>query len=183
MARIEPREVRHRGYGPTAKILHWLIVALVATQYVIGWTMPDIHRGTTPEGLIAWHLWVGAAIILVLVIRILWRLTHPVPLVRDNVPRWQQLLAALTHGLLYLVLAILLLLGWANASARGFPISLFGIVPLPPIMPAGSRPGMAMGDIHSFIGWVLLALVGVHVLAALYHRFVLRDQVLERMLP
>jgi cytochrome b561 len=183
MSTVKPRNATTPGYGSTAKLLHWLIVALLAIQYVIGWAMPDIHRGTKTEGLIAWHLWVGALIVLVVVARVLWRLTHPVPLLRDNVPAWQHTLARLTHGLLYLILVVLVGLGWVNASARGYSVTLFGIMPLPAIAPEGSRFGMAAGDVHSFVGWCLLALVGLHVAAALYHRLILRDQVLQRMLP
>jgi len=183
MSVTKPGAATGSGYGAMDKILHWLIVALLAIQYVIGWTMPDIHRGTKPEGLIAWHLWFGALLIIVIVIRIVWRLTHPVPLLSDGTPAWQNLLARLTHGLLYLTLVVVLGLGWANASARGYSVSLFGLIPLPPIMPEGSRPGMAAGDIHSFLGWCLLALIGLHLLAALYHYLILRDRVLQRMLP
>jgi cytochrome b561 len=171
------------SYGPTAKIFHWLIVALLVIQYAIGWAMPDIHRGTKPEGLIAWHLWVGALLVLVVAARVLWRLTHPVPLLEDGAPAWQNTLARLTHGLLYLILVALVGLGWANASARGYAVTLFGMMPLPAIMPEGSRIGMAAGNIHSAIGWLLLALIGLHIAAALYHRLIRRDQVWQRMLP
>lgn len=171
------------GYGPVAKTLHWLIFALLTAQYALGWTMPDVHRDTKPEGLIAWHLGVGAAIIAVLLIRLIWRAMSPVPLETDNLPRWQVVLAHATHWLLYLGLVVLLGLGWANASARGFPVSLLGVVPLPPIMPVGSQIGLQAGDIHIFLSWCLLAVIGLHVLGALYHRIILRDRVLQRMLP
>jgi cytochrome b561 len=80
-------------------------------------------------------------------------------------------------------LVVLLGLGWANASARGWSVTLFGMAPLPPLTPVGLPAGMQAGDIHSFIGWVLLALIGLHILAALYHRLILRDRVLQRILP
>lgn len=171
------------GYGPFGKLLHWLVFALLVAQYALGWTMPDVHRGTKPDGLIAWHLGVGAVIVAVIVIRLIWRFSYPVPLETENTPPWQNLVARATHWLLYLGLVVLVLLGWANASARGFPITLFGIVPLPPLAPVGSRIGMEAGDIHIFVGWCLLALIGLHVAAALYHRIILRDRVLQRMLP
>ncbi len=171
------------GYGPVGKTLHWLIFALLAAQYALGWTMPDVHRDTKAEGLIAWHLGVGAAIIAVVLLRLIWRAMNPVPLETKNLPPWQVFLAHATHWLLYLGLVVLLGLGWANASARGFPIALLGVVPLPPIMPVGSRIGLQAGDIHIFLSWCLLAIIGLHVLAALYHRVVLRDRVLQRMLP
>lgn len=170
-------------YGTTAKLLHWLVVALLVVQYALGWTMPDVRRGTVPDGLIAWHLAVGALIVVVVLFRLLWRLRYPVALLDDGSPAWQQLLAGLTHWLLYVVLALLLLLGWANASARGWTVAVLGVVPLPPLAAAGSRIGMEAGDIHSIVGWCLLALVGLHVAAALYHRIIRRDQVLQRMLP
>ncbi len=172
-----------RGYDPVAKILHWLVFALVAAQFVLGWTMPDIHRDTKPEGLIAWHLAVGASLVVVLVIRFVWRLFHFVPLVTEDVPRWQQRLAYATHWLLYLVLFALVLLGWTNASARDYRAAVLGLVPLPPLAPIRSSWGMEAGDLHVLLSWVLLGLVGLHVAAALYHRFVRRDRVMARMLP
>jgi cytochrome b561 len=171
------------GYGPVAKTLHWLLFALLTAQFLVGWTMPDVHRDTKPDGLIAWHLGVGATIIALLVIRFVWRLYRPVPLETANTPPWQNALAHATHWLLYLVLAVIVLLGWANASARGYPVDILGVIPLPPIMPVGSRLGMEAGDVHGLITWVLLGLVGLHVVGALYHRLVLRDRVLHRMLP
>jgi cytochrome b561 len=62
-------------------------------------------------------------------------------------------------------------------------VAVLGLVPLPPLAATGSRIGMEAGDIHSIVGWCLLALVGLHVAAALYHRVIRRDQVLQRMLP
>ncbi len=170
------------GYGPVAKTFHWLVVALLLAQYFVGWVMPDIHRGTKAEGMILWHLWIGATIVVVLALRLILRIARPVPLLEDGTPPWQNKLAHATHWSLYLCLILLLGLGWANASARDYPVSLFGIVSLPPIMPVNSRIGMAAGDIHSFVGWCLLALIGLHVAAALYHWLILRDRVLQRMM-
>jgi len=182
MARMSQIETR-TGYGPFAKLLHWTIFALLVAQYAFGWTMPDVHRDTKPEGLIAWHLAVGATIIIVVAIRLVWRTMRPVPLDIASMPKWQGWLAHATHWLLYIGLVVMLLLGWANASARGFPVLFLGLIPLPPIMPVGSRLGLGFGDIHIFLSWCLLALIGLHVLAALYHRLILRDRVLQRMLP
>jgi cytochrome b561 len=183
MSTIKPRTASAPGYGPVAKVLHWLITALLMIQYGLGWVMPEVHRNTKPDGLIAWHLGVGATIVAVVAVRLVWRLFHPVPLVSDAVAPWQNLLARITHWGLYLGLTLLLALGWANASARGWSVTLFRIVPLPAIMPSGARLGMQAGDVHSLVGWLFLALVGLHVVAALYHRLILRDQVMQRMLP
>lgn len=171
------------GYDSFAKILHWLVVALLIIQYVMGWMMPTVHLGTKPDGLIGWHIAVGSFIILLMVVRLVWRLVRPVSLLDDGTPQWQQSVAHATHWLLYFGVILLALFGWANASARGWPITVLEVVPFPSIMPAGSTVGMAAGNVHIFVGWCVLALIGLHVAAALYHRVILRDRVFARMLP
>ena len=170
-------------YGWTQKVLHWLVVGLLAAEFAIAWSMPNIHRDTKPEGLISLHLALGAVILLVVILRSLWRLGHPVPLIRAQAPHWQQRTARATHSLLYLLLLLLPVLGWANASYRGWTIDLFGLGNLPQILSTGSSFGRRLGDVHTVVAYVLLGLVGLHVVAALYHQFWLRDQIMSRMLP
>jgi cytochrome b561 len=177
-----PTDVNNQ-YSAVAKLLHWLIFALVAAQFVIAFTMPDIHRDTPDEGLVAWHLSVGAVILLVVVLRLLWRLSHPAPAPLAGTPQWQRSLYRLVHGLLYFILVVDPVLGWGNASSRGYPVSLFGVIPLPALFEKGSRLGHSLGDIHSTLAWVLLFLIGVHIAVALYHQFIVKDGTLRRMLP
>lgn len=171
------------GYGAVARLLHWLVFLLLAAQFGVAWTMPDIGRDTRPEGLVAWHLSLGTLILLVVAVRLLWRLSHAAPPPPDSMPPWQRGLSRLVHGLLYAILAVEPVLGWGNASSRGWDVSLFGLFRLPPLFERGSAVGHALGDIHSALATVLLILVGVHVVAALYHHFLVKDQVLTRMLP
>ena len=171
-------------YGPLAKSFHWLIVALLAVQFTLGWTMPHIGPKTQPETLINLHFSVGVVVLLVVIARLAWRLTHPVPLPVDGAPLWQHRLAQATHVLLYALLLVIPVLGWMSASGRGFAVSLFGLVELPSLLPKGHRWTSPLGDIHSLLStYALLGLVGLHVLAALYHHVVLRDRTLTRMLP
>ncbi|NYH20705.1 cytochrome b561 [Paraburkholderia bryophila] len=169
------------AYDAVAKFFHWLVVVLIAAQFVIGWTMPDIHKDTRPDGLIAWHLGVGATLIAVVVLRIVWRFTHrPTPAALSPV---LSVVSHITHGLLYVALVVVPVLGWANASSRGWSVRLLGLLPYPAIAQTGSPTGHAMGDIHGVLAWVLFALIALHVAAALFHRFVLRDRIVQRMLP
>ena len=89
----------------------------------------------------------------------------------------------ITHLLLYAALVVVPVLGWVNASSRGWSVDLLGVVPYPSLTPTGSAFGREMGDVHGVLAWVLFALIAVHVAAVLFHRFVLRDQVMHRMLP
>ncbi|MEM5315165.1 cytochrome b [Paraburkholderia sp. JHI869] len=166
-------------YDFVARLLHWLVVALVAAQFVIGWTMPDVHRDTRPVGEIAWHLGVGTALVAAMACRLIWRATHRPP--PDNQTPLMRAVAALTHIGLYALLIAVPVLGWINASSRAWDVTLFGAIPLPALSPAGSSFGHAMGDVHSVLAWVLFALICLHVAAALFHRFVLNDRVLQRM--
>lgn len=171
------------GYTPVAVRLHWVVVLLLFIQYILGWTMPAIHRGTQPETLINLHLSFGVLILIALLVRLAWRLTHRPPPPPTGLPGWQNRASALVHGLLYLLLIAIPVLGWMNASARGWAVTLFGVIPLFPLTAEGSAVGRASGDIHATLSYVLLGVAALHVLAALYHRFVLRDEVLRRMLP
>ena len=166
-------------YDAVARLLHWLVVALVGAQFVLGWTMPDVHRDTQPAGLIAAHLIVGTALLAAMALRIIWRATHRPPAGELSGPL--RVLSSLTHGALYALLVAVPVLGWINASSRAWPLTLLGVVPLPALSPAGSSFGHAMGDIHGVLAWALLALIGLHVAAALLHRFVFRDRTLQRM--
>jgi cytochrome b561 len=174
---------RAPGYDWVAKSLHWLVVILLASQFAIAWTMPPIHRGTVPQGLIDLHLSVGVLVIALVIVRVLWRLGHPVPLAQDGGPPWQHRAAEATHLALYALLLLVPILGWANASARGWTVGLFGLVPLPAILPQGAAYGPFIGDIHTFASYTLLGVVGLHVLAVLYHRLILGDDTLQRMRP
>jgi cytochrome b561 len=180
---IDERDATQPGYGTVAKSLHWLIVVLLIAQLAVAWTMPEIHRGTQPETLINLHLSLGLLILAVAIIRLIWRFIYLVPLISDNVPSWQVRAAQALHGLLYLLIFAIPILGWVASSSRGWSVDLFGVVIIPSVLPANPPLGGAIGDYHTLLTWVLLGVVGLHVLVALYHHLVLRDRVLLRMLP
>ncbi|RDU97433.1 cytochrome b [Trinickia dinghuensis] len=166
-------------YDPFARLLHWLIVLLLIAQYIVAWTMPGIHRGTKPVGLIVVHLDLGAFIIAIMIVRLLWRIVRkePAPVEGSTLLRG---VAHLTHGLLYLLLIVQPVLGWVNASSRGWQVTLFG-VNLPSLAATGSALGHQLGGVHRLLAWGMLGLIGLHVIAALYHQLVLRDRLLRRM--
>ena len=171
------------SYTAIAKTLHWLILALLIAQFVFAWTMPHIGRNTPVTTLISLHFTFGIVILAVAVVRLLWRSTHGEPPPEDGVPPWQTASARVVHWLLYTLLFVVPLLGWINASWRNMPIVMFGR-PLPQLV-ATRAPGWSWsGDVHTILAtYVMLALIGLHVAAALYHYFIRRDRVLQRMLP
>jgi cytochrome b561 len=168
------------GYGLTAKVLHWLIAAILVGQFALGWLMPEVRRGMEPGTSMHLHISIGIVVLALIVVRLLWRMAHRVP--PPALPRWQAMASSAVHGLLYLLVLATTLSGWFYASARGWPLTFFGLAPLPPLSAQGSAVARAIGSLHENLVWVLFALIAVHVAAALAHAFVYRDQVVQRML-
>ncbi len=171
-------------YTAMAKALHWLVVLLLIVQFALALTMPHIGRNTKPDTLINLHFSFGVLILLVVVIRLAWRWTHAEPTPLDGLPPWQVTTSRILHYALYVVLIVIPLLGWMNASFRGFEVWFFGLVKLPPLLATRQAGFGWTGDVHTLVSYyVLLTLVTLHVLASLYHWLIRRDRVLARMLP
>ncbi len=168
-------------YGATAKIFHWLIVALLAVQYSIGWLMPDIHGGP-PGAAMTFHVSFGIVILILIVLRFTWRLAHPVA-PESSLPPWQRVSSEAVHWLLYALVLATTLSGWLFASFRGWSISLFYLVPLPMLASKSEANVKAFDGWHQAMEWSLLVVIGVHVAAAMVHIFVYRDRIMQRMLP
>jgi cytochrome b561 len=172
---------KHLQYGTTAKILHWTIVALLVLQYAIGWLMPDVHGGP-PGAPMIWHISIGMVILTLIVVRLLWRLTHPVA-PETSLPAWQRISSEGVHWLLYSLVLLTTLSGWLFTSARGWTVSWFFFAPLP-MLTAGSRGLVkSLDGWHQNFMWALLILIAIHVVAAFVHLFHYRDGVMQRMLP
>jgi len=169
-------------YGTTAKALHWLIVALLIVQYTIGWLMPDIHRGQQPGIGMTLHMSVGITILVVILLRFVWRLTHPVA-PESTLPPWQRLSSGLVHWMLYLLVLATTLSGWLFASFRGWSVSYFYLFPFPMLTGDNAAAGKAIDGLHQAAEWTLLVLIGLHVLAAFVHLLIYRDRIMSRMLP
>lgn len=170
------------GYGLPAQLLHWVMAALLAAQFVVGELMPHISARTPNEGLVAWHIVIGGVILGMVAVQAVWRFTHPV-LQLGTIPAWQQRLARATHWLLLALTVTVTVLGWAAASYRGWSVRLFGAVALPGLAEKGTPWAHTAGDVHIVLAYVLVGVIALHVGAALYHHFMRRDRVLARMLP
>ncbi len=169
-------------YGTPARIFHWLIVALLAVQYPIGWFMPDLHRGMTPGAAMTFHLSIGLTILGLTALRLIWRLTHPVA-PESSLPAWQRVSSEAVHWLLYALVLATTISGWLFASFRGWSVSFFFLMPLPMLASDNAAAGRTIDGLHQASEWALLVMVGIHVAAALAHMFIYRDGVMQRMLP
>jgi cytochrome b561 len=169
-------------YGTTAKVLHWLVAALLLMQYSIGWLMPDLHRGDTPGAAMTFHVSIGITILILVVLRLAWRLSHPVA-PESSLPPWQRLSSEAVHWLLYVLVLATTITGWLFASFRGWSLSFFYLVPLPMLASDNAEAGKAIDGWHQAAEWTLLVVIGLHVAFALIHIFIYRDRIMHRMLP
>jgi cytochrome b561 len=176
----EERMPKRLHYGTTAKILHWLVVALLVTQYSIGWLMPNIKRGMNPGLAMTLHISIGTLILALILARLAWRLTHPVAPESSLAP-WQRLTSEAVHWLLYVLVLATTLSGWLFASARGWTIAWFYILPLPMLTAGNPQLLHTIDGWHQDCEWALLTLIGLHF--ALVHSLYYRDGVMRRMLP
>jgi cytochrome b561 len=168
-------------YGTPAKVLHWLVVALLAVQFPIGWFMPDVHAGP-PGKAMTLHISFGLTILTLILLRFVWRITHPVA-PESSLPPWQRVSSEVVHWLLYALVLTTTMTGWLFASFRGWSVSYFNLFPLP-MLAAKNTAGIHQVDgWHQIAEWALLIAIGVHIAAALVHIFIYRDRIMQRMLP
>jgi cytochrome b561 len=169
-------------YGTTAKVFHWLIVVLLLVQYPLGWLMPDIHQGMKPGAAMTLHISFGIVILILIVLRFVWRLTHPVA-PENSLPAWQRVTSEAMHWLLYLLVLATTITGWLFASFRGWSMSFFFLTPMPMLASDNAAAGKTIDGWHQAMEWALLVVIGIHVAAALAHIFIYRDRIMQRMLP
>jgi cytochrome b561 len=175
-------EPRNR-YSTVSLIFHWGLALLVLTQVLLI-TAHEATEGPQSRQFVVMHKEIGLTILVLTLARIGWRIANPALPMPPGTPDWQKLAARATHVLFYVLLIGLPLGGWAASSAAGRDISYFGLFNWPllplPLDRALAKTFMNMHELGVKFLYVLLVL---HVLAALKHQFIDRDNVLHRMVP
>jgi cytochrome b561 len=121
-------------------------------------------------------------VLVLMVVRLLWRMVNPAPALPSDTPRWQRISAQISHWALYIVTIVVAMLGWAHSGAHTPDYSSwFGLFRVPQITSPDKAVADAFEDRHIFFAYVLLALIVIHVAAALWHHLVRRDRVTARM--
>lgn len=174
---------RSGRYSAGAMILHWAIAIGVIANWQIAEKaehLPEAERGA----VMGWHFEVGMTILVLTVLRIVWRLTHPRPPLGAHLKPWERTLAHLVHALFYVLLIALPLLGWIAMAGYKYAIPMFNLFEWP-VLPLGFGEDTAheILEVHANLGTLMLGLIVLHVLGALKHQFWDRDGELWKMLP
>ncbi len=168
-------------YSSVAIWFHWTIALLVILNLAVGLLHESIPALRSWMGA---HQALGLAILALTAARIAWRLAHRPPPLPSRTPIWERALAHSSHTLLYVLMLALPMTGWIMVSGGGKPggVSIFGLFGVP-YLPVSKATGHLGHDAHGVLGWVMLALVVLHIAAALRHHLLLRDPVLTRIAP
>ncbi len=170
-------------YRAGAKWLHWLIALMVIGMLGIGLYMTGMRISPQKIQLYMTHKSIGLTVLALMLVRVAYRLKNPAPALPVDMPSWQKAASHVSHALLYLLLLAMPISGWLMNGASGFPMKYFGLVRVPDFVARNQESLALFKTIHFYIAWTLIALIAVHVLAALKHHFIDRDSVLRRMLP
>jgi len=170
------------GYGLVAQTLHWAVAGLIVYQYILA-ERAEAATLFQQLGILARHKSIGMTILALALVRLLWRLsqTHPDP--PPNEPRYRIALARWSHRLLYVLIVLMPVTGWIMSSAANTPVSYLGWFTLPNLVSPLPQRVELLKAVHGTLFLVLAAVVAVHASAALYHHFLLKNDVLRRMLP
>ena len=173
----------HR-YTRTAIALHWLIAILVFVGFTVGLIMTDIQGFTMMKlKYFSWHKWIGVTVFLLVIVRIIWRLLHPVPPLTATMPAWQTRASFCIHAGLYGLLFAIPITGYFYSLAAGVQVVYFGVLPLPVLISKNDALKEILVQLHAILNYTMAGLVAVHTVAALKHHFIDRDGVLARMVP
>lgn len=167
-------------FAPLARLLHWLMALMIIAMLFIGAGMVA-SVSERHEWLLDLHKPLGIAILLLVIVRLGVRFSTRQPPLPADQPNWQALAAKASHLLLYSLMFVLPLLGWAMISAAGDPVMLSSSLRLPSIMPADAQLFSFLRKAHGYLAYLLFLTVLLHLAAALFHGWMRRDEVLDSM--
>jgi len=169
------------AYTMAARVLHWITALFILLMIPLGVMIANGWGGSQKDLLYDLHRSLGAVLILILVLRLFYRLANPPLPLPNDIPAMQQRAANMTHWSLYALLIAEPFLGWAATSAYPAAVTVFGWFKLPSIWPVNSALSELLFSVHRWIAFAIAFLVVAHIAAALYHHFVRKDRMLMRM--
>jgi len=169
-------------YGALARLFHWITVIMVISMVPAGIAMTRISGGSLQNTLFDFHRSVGVVLMVLTLVRLAYRLAKPPEPLPSSIALWQRMAAKAAHAFIYIFLIINPFVGWVATSAYGAAIPVFGLFTMPALLEKDRELSSQLFLIHEVLGIMFVLTIVVHIGAALYHHFVLEDNVLRRML-
>lgn len=170
-------------YGSISIILHWFILLLILPQVILAFYANMEPVGLTKFILLSRHKTLGILILMVTLLRIVWRFVSPPPAFPESMSSVEQTVARLTHVSIYLILIALPVVGWFLSSAANISINFFDLFILPDLIEPNKSAVEPLKRLHLTLAIGFALLLFAHISAALWHHFARKDAVLQRMLP
>lgn len=168
-------------YDAVAIALHWTIAVLILVAFGLGLTVDDFPKAYGPM-VVNIHSLLGVAVLVLTLARLAWRLTHTPPALPSSGGPLADKAAKAVHALLYVLMLAVPLIGLPTLFYRGRGLD-FGLFAIPAFLPRVPEIFRPLTEVHELAAYALVALAAGHVLAAIYHQAVLKDRLMERMLP
>lgn len=177
---MQIKNTEHR-FGLVSILLHWIMAVLLIGLVVVGLYMTWIPVSLTKLKLYGWHKEFGILALMLVMIRIVWRISQRLPSL-SSLPWYEKIAARTVHWAFYGFMFALPISGWLITSAAGLPVSFFGLFVLPNLVVPNEEQRLLFQEIHEWLGYGLIATFCAHVGAALKHHFINKDDILRRML-
>lgn len=171
------------SFGSIAKFFHWVMALCIIGMLAVGLMMVDMEPSPAKIKLYGLHKSTGVVVLLLATLRLTWRFLNPVPRLPGSLHPWHYRLAKLSPLALYALLIMMPLSGITLSQAAGYPVMVYDLFALPNIISKNLELSKTAVMIHTYGAFALIGLLGLHASAALYHHFVLKTNVLRRMLP
>jgi cytochrome b561 len=171
------------SWGGLARTFHWILGVAIIFMLAYGWWFNHIAPRPVRFFHRSIHADIGYMILLLMAIRLIWRAINPVPPLPAGSPLWERALAKANHWALYVITMLVAVLGWAHSGAHKPDYAdFFGLFRVPQFTVTNKANADLYEDWHIYAAYLLIALVVIHLLAAMYHRVVRKDAVVMRML-
>jgi cytochrome b561 len=168
------------SYGFVSKNFHWIMAVIILFNFTLGYFMGDLDKGPLRFFIFNLHKSLGISIIILIILRLFWRLINlvPAPLSQNYL---LNKLSKVVHYFFYFILLVVTFSGWTYSSARGGPINVFGLFSVPALVEKNDEIAKIARNIHTLSVYVFITFVAIHILASLYHHYFLKDKTLKRM--
>ena len=170
-------------YNGLSKFLHWTIGVSIIGLLAIGIYMEGLDYSDDKMKLYGLHKAIGILVLTAMLIRVFWRFASRHPIALGTHKTWEKILSKIVHVILYLMAFSMPLSGWAMSSSYGYPVSIFGLFTIPNLVDKDVVRGELLTKIHEFGGYAMIAVIVLHVVGALKHHVIDKDNTLKRMLP
>ncbi len=171
------------GYGTVARLFHWITALLVFLMIPVGIAMTSQGFESIGNQLYIFHKGTGSVLLVLVALRILWKVTHRERPLHGGVPSIQRRIAGTTHWILLILLLVMTVSGYIRTVGEGFPIELLNALGIPPLIEENVELARTMSVVHKFSAYLLAALIAAHIGAAVHHAVIARDGIMGRIWP